>query len=114
MSLFRKISGLFTGSNQGNKSGSFEVAVQCSRCGEVIRTRIDLAHDLSAEYGEDDQETYYLCRKVLIGKQGCYAPVEIILNFDGGRKLIDRQITGGKFAAGEEEIRQSRKHHPRF
>ena len=103
MSLFKKISGLFTGSSQGGRSGSFEIAVQCSRCSEVIRTRIDLTNDLSAEYGEDEQETYYVCRKVLIGKQGCYAPIEIVLHFDDGRNLIDRQITGGKFAAGEEE-----------
>ena len=98
MSLIKKISGLFTG--QGSKSGSLEIKAQCSRCGEIICSRIDLTHDLSAEYGEDDQETYYLCRKVLIGKQGCYAPIEIILNFDAGRNLIDRQITGGKFVSG--------------
>jgi hypothetical protein len=42
----------------------------------------------------------------LIGKQGCYAPIEILLHFDAGRNLIDRQITGGKFAAGEEETRK--------
>jgi len=106
MSLFKKISGLFTGSSQGGRSGSFEIAVQCSRCGEFIRSRIDLVHDLSAEYGEGDQETAYLCRKVLIGKEGCYAPIEILLHFDAGRNLIDRQITGGKFAAGEEETRK--------
>ena len=106
MSLFKKISGFFAGSKASNRSGSLEIAVQCSRCGEVIRTRIDLTHDLSAEYGEDEQETYYLCRKVLIWKQGCYAPIEIILNFDGGRNLIDRQITGGKFAVEEVEMRK--------
>ncbi|MBP1717322.1 MAG: hypothetical protein H6Q43_760 [Deltaproteobacteria bacterium] len=79
-----------------------EITVVCSRCGEVIRARIDLANDLSAEYGEGDQETSYLCRKVLIGKQGCYAPVEILLDFDAGRKIIDRKITGGKFAEEDE------------
>ena len=100
MSLLKRISDLFTGSNPGKRSGSLEIAVQCARCGEIIRSRIDLANDLSAEYGEDDQENYYLCRKVLIGKQGCYAPIEIILNFDAGRNVTDRQITGGKFVAG--------------
>ena len=100
MSLLKKISGLFIGSNQENKSASLEIVVQCSRCGENIRSRIDLTNDLSAEYGEDDQEAYFLCRKVLIGKQGCYAPIEIILNFDAGRNVTDRQITGGKFVAG--------------
>ena len=69
--------------------------MQCSRCGEVIRSRIDLVHDLSAEYGEGDQETAYLCRKVLIGKQGCYFPIEVGLNFDAERDLIDHQIRGG-------------------
>lgn len=106
MSLFKKISGLFGGAKSGTRCGSLEIAVRCSRCGEVIITRIDLTNDLSAEYGEGDQETAYLCRKVLIGKQGCYAPIEILLHFDAGRNLIDRQITGGKFAAGEEETRK--------
>ncbi len=104
MSLIKKISRFFAGPNQGNKTGSLEITVACSRCGEVIRSRIDLANDLSAEYGEGDQETAYLCRKVLIGKQGCYAPIEILLRFDAGRKFIDRQITGGRFAEGEGEI----------
>ena len=101
MGLLKKISGLFSGAKSGTRSGSLEVSVRCSRCGEVIHTRIDLANDLSAEYGEGDQETAYLCRKVLIGKQGCYAPLEILLHFDAGRNLIDRQITGGKFSDGE-------------
>jgi hypothetical protein len=102
MSLLRRISGLFSGAKSGNRGGSLEISVRCSRCGEAIHSRIDLANDLSAEYGEGDQETAYLCRKVLIGKQGCYAPVEILLHFDAKRNLIDRQITGGKFA--EEEV----------
>ena len=102
MSLLKRISGLFSGTKSGNRGGSLEISVRCSRCGEVIRARIDLTNDLSAEYGEGDQETAFLCRKVLVGKQGCYAPIEILLHFDGGRELIDRQITGGKFA--EEEV----------
>ena len=91
MSLLRKISGLFAGNKRGDRSGSLEVAAQCLRCGEIIRARVDLAHDLSAEYGDDGQESDYLCRKVLIGKEGCYAPVEIVLHFDAGRNLINRQ-----------------------
>jgi hypothetical protein len=77
--------------------------VQCGRCGEVIQTRIDLNNELSTEYGEDERETAYYCRKVLIGKEGCYLPVEIELRFDAGRNLIDKQIKGGKFVDGEFE-----------
>jgi hypothetical protein len=94
MKLIKKLANLFTGPP---KDSSFWVSVKCGRCGEVIQTRIDLNNDLSAEYGEGEGETAYYCRKVLIGKKGCYLPVEIELRFDAGRNLIDKQIKGGKF-----------------
>ncbi len=102
MSLLKKIAGMLAGPDQRVGGSSLNVTVRCSRCGEVIRSRIDLANDLSAEYGKDGREIRYFCRKVLIGKQGCYAPIEIVLNFDAGRNIIDRQIMGGKFVSAEE------------
>ena len=95
MKFLQKISNLFAGSQMGGKEGAFEIAVQCSRCGEVIRTRVDTANDLSAEYDESGKETSYYCRKVLIGKQGCFASIEVILRFDANRNLVERQIAGG-------------------
>jgi hypothetical protein len=95
MGFMKKLSSLLTGSSQDR---SFWIAVQCDRCGEIIRTRVDLNNDLSAEYGEAEGETSYFCRKVLIGKQGCYLPIEVELRFDAGRNLMEKQIKGGKFA----------------
>ena len=100
MDFIRRISSLFGGDAKDNKDSSFWIAVQCDRCGEVIRTRIDRSNDLSAEYGEGESETAYFCRKVLIGKQGCFMPIEVILRFDAKRILIEQQITGGKFVEG--------------
>jgi len=100
MKRIHKLKNFFTGSP---KDSSFWITVQCGRCGEVIQTRIDLNNELSTEYGEDERETAYYCRKVLIGKEGCYLPVEIELRFDAGRNLIDKQIRGGKFVDGEFE-----------
>jgi len=100
MKRIHKLKNFFTGSP---KDSSFWITVQCGRCGEVIQTRIDLNNDLSTEYGEGERETAYYCRKVLIGKKGCYLPVEIELRFDAGRNLIDKQIRGGKFVDGEFE-----------
>jgi hypothetical protein len=97
MKFLKRISSFFAGANPEKESGSFELAVQCARCGEVIRARIDLANDLSAEYGEGDNEASYFCRKILIGKQSCYAPIEVVLRFDANRNLMAREITGGKF-----------------
>jgi hypothetical protein len=56
-----------------------------------------MINDLSAEYGEGESATTYFCRKVLIGKQSCYRPIKVMLTFNPSRKLIERQITGGKF-----------------
>jgi len=94
MKLLKKLTDLFPGSP---KDSSFWVSVQCGRCGEVIQTRIDLNNDLSVEYGEGEKDSTYFCRKVLIGKKGCYLPVEVELKFDARRNLIEKQIKGGKF-----------------
>lgn len=94
MRLLKRLTHLFAGSP---KDSSFWIAVQCGRCGEVIQTRIDLNNDLSAEYGEGEQEANYFCRKFLVGKKGCYLPIEVELKFDAGRNLIEKQIKGGKF-----------------
>jgi len=94
MGLIKKLTDLFTDST---KDSSFWVSVQCGRCGEVIQTRIDLNNDLSVEFGEGEKDSTYFCRKVLIGKKGCYLPVEVELKFDSGRNLIEKKIKGGKF-----------------
>jgi hypothetical protein len=100
MKFLRRFSRLFTGSGEGNRDRSLWIAVQCARCGEVIRTRVDLGNDLTAEFGDGEREAAYFCRKVLIGKQGCYVPIEVLLKFDARRSLIEKQITGGKFREG--------------
>lgn len=95
MALLKKIRSFF---------GSFETArnywfyVKCDVCKEVLQGRVDLQNDLSLVYGEDNQPSYY-CRKVLIGSSRCYRPIEVELNFDTNRKLIDRNISGGEFVS---------------
>lgn len=74
------------------------VYVKCNRCGEVIRSRIDLFNDLSINYGDNEQaasEVTYFCRKTLIGSKRCFQPIEVELTFNNQRELIHRQIRGG-------------------
>jgi hypothetical protein len=92
MGIFKKLSSLVTGPP---KDYSLWISVKCDRCGEIIRTRVDLNNDLSAEYGEG--ETAYYSRKVLIGKEGCYIPIEVEMKFDARRNLVKKQVKGGKF-----------------
>lgn len=100
MNFLKRLSALFTGHVKDHGDSSFWITVQCDHCAEVIRTRIDMINDLSAEYGEGETVTAYFCRKVLIGKERCFRPIEVMLKFDAHRKLIDRQIAGGKFLPG--------------
>lgn len=97
MNLIKKLSTLLAATATGSDAGSYWLAVQCDRCGEIIRARINLNNDLSVEYDEDGNKTGYYCRKVFIGKQGCFQQIEVMLTFDAKRKLIDRKATDGKF-----------------
>ncbi len=79
------------------RSTRLQVAVRCSRCGEVVRTQIDLDHDLSVAYREDG--TYYYWRKGLAGSGGnrCFQRIVAEYTFDTDRSLIGRRIDGGSF-----------------
>jgi hypothetical protein len=99
MNLIKKLSNLLAAS-QGSDANLYWLVVQCNRCGEVIRARINLANDLSIEYDEGGNKTGYSCRKVLIGKERCFQSIEVTLRFDAQHKLIDRKITDGKFVEG--------------
>jgi hypothetical protein len=77
--------------------------VQCSKCGETLRARVDVWNELTPEYdGKSDDAASYFCRKVLIGEKQCYQPIELKLKFDRNHKLIDKTIVGGKFIEKEE------------
>jgi hypothetical protein len=98
MGIFKKLSSLVNPTPKADRFG-YWIAVRCNRCGEVIRTRVNLANDLSLN--EEDGKTTYYCRKVLIGEKGCFQRVEVELTFDDQRKLIGHEVTGGKFIEGE-------------
>lgn len=72
--------------------------MRCLRCKEIIRARIDLRNDLSAEYaaGPGGDVTYF-CHKTLMGEGHCFQRVEVELTFDSKHRVINREISGGQF-----------------
>ncbi len=76
---------------------SFWVKVKCSRCGEVLTTRVNLANDLSSDYSDNPNADTYYCRKVIVGDKLCFQKIEVELNFNSKRRLINREISGGEF-----------------
>ncbi len=67
--------------------------VKCNRCGEIIEGRVDLDNDLSL----NDEGNGYLVRKTLMGGNRCFQQIEVELNFDSSRQLLEQQVTGGQF-----------------
>ena len=100
MNLLERISKLFSTSSSRDEAG-YWIYVCCDRCGETVGARINLYNDLSIDYEGEKGETY-LCRKTIVGRQGCFQRVEIELRFDRNRKLIEREISGGIFVEAEE------------
>ena len=99
MSFLKKLQNLFSAPSAGDKR-SLWLYAQCEKCGEILRGRVDMYNDLSIQF--DGGATTYFTRKVLIGSQRCYRPIEIELTFDKGRQLVNREIKGGKFVTEED------------
>ena len=101
MSFLKKIASALSpkGAEQGEV---LWVYVRCHKCGEMIKTRIDLRHDLTPNYSAEGRVTDYVLRKVLIGSQRCFEPIEVKLTFDPQRRLGSREIAGGEFISREE------------
>ena len=94
MGLFKKLSQRLSSAGQEDKR-AYWLTVECGRCGEAIRARVDLFNDLSPIYSESG--VTYFCRKVLIGQARCYQKIEVELTFDEKRGLTGREIKGGTF-----------------
>jgi hypothetical protein len=99
MNLLKKL-GLLGASAKSGGAHLYSFAVQCDRCGEVIQAQINLNNDPSVEYDEAGKVTAYVCRKVLMGKQRCFQPIEVTLQFDSRHRLVDRKVANGKFVEG--------------
>jgi hypothetical protein len=102
MSIFDRLRKLLS-SPSSRTDRAMYLYVQCSKCGETLRARVDVWNELTPEYdGKSDDAASYFCRKVLIGEKQCYQPIELKLKFDRNHKLIDKTIVGGKFIEKEE------------
>jgi hypothetical protein len=100
MGFFKKVASLLSASPRDMET--LELYVRCEKCGEALRTRIHLRHDLSPVYGEGGQDAAYFVRKTLVGSKRCFQPIQVALTFDANRKVIAREITGGQFITEEE------------
>jgi hypothetical protein len=98
MDIFKKVSKLFSSPDSAKTDRIMYLYVQCDKCGEMLRARVDMWNELSPEFdGKSDDAVYYHCRKVLVGEKRCYQSIELTLKFNKNHKLIEKQINGGKY-----------------
>lgn len=83
--------------SQGKDDRAYWIYVQCGRCSERLKTRVDLYNDLSPRYSEAGSDKTFYCRKVIIGSDRCFQLIEVQLYFDSKRNLLQREIDGGEF-----------------
>ena len=95
MGFLDTVKSLMSGGGQGRQTEHW-VYVRCRRCGEVIKTRIDLQSGLSRR-----DEGGYLTRKTLVGNQLCFERIEVTLLFDENYQLVDQEINRGHFITAE-------------
>ncbi|MHB0878785.1 MAG: hypothetical protein ACYC5O_22325 [Anaerolineae bacterium] len=111
MGFLKRLASLFGGGGGSAPSDdhSLYVYVRCKQCGEPVAIRVDRRNDLSPEWegGGSDTPDYYISRKVFVGRDCCYSPVEVELRFDNQRRLQSQQVTGGDLLT-EEEYRQAK------
>ena len=80
---------LFGGGGGTGGDGGYYIYARCQRCGEALRTRVNLRNDLSL-----DDSGGYVLHKTLVGSGRCFERIEVTLTFGGARQLTNR----GRFA----------------
>jgi hypothetical protein len=97
MNILKKFTKIFSSPLPKTERAMY-LYVQCNKCGEKLRARVDIWNELTPEYEQNnDDATSYYCRKVLIGENLCYQSIELKLKFDKNHKLISQVIYGGKY-----------------
>ncbi len=102
MSFLKKLGSLF--SSPSGDGRSLWLYIKCEKCGELLKGRVDLHNDLSIQYEPSGRGSSYFCRKVFVGSNRCYRPIEVELSFDKNRRLMNEEIKGGKIVSEEEYL----------
>lgn len=82
------------------------LVVRCDRCGELVRTRVEKAYELEAEYlpangheldeTEEPKPSGYTLHKEMLGLK-CQTLIHVEMHFDAHHRPTTRAITGGQF-----------------
>jgi len=102
MNLLKRFASLLMGGGASNSDNRYLTVYALSRrCNEPISGQVDLHNELSKT---DEGEYAYYTRKVLhtTGESRCFAQVEIEMHFNRDKKVVDHEVTGGRWLTSDE------------
>ena len=85
----------------GGDPNAYWIYAQCRRCGEPLRSRVNLANDPSL----DDDGVSWVVRKGIVGSGAnrCFQTIEVTLKFDAKKQnVIEGEAVGGKLITAED------------
>ena len=97
--MFKKIAKkLFGGSSVPGLSGGFFLNVRCSVCGEEFHLFTNTSTDLFQNFDAQGGLSYSL-KKEIVGVH-CRNLIQVRMEFDGAKKLLEKEIENGEFIEG--------------
>jgi hypothetical protein len=98
--MFKKLAEKLFGKNAaGSSADGFFLNVRCSECSEEFRLFINKSYELMQNFEENGSVTYAL-KKEIFGA-GCKNRIHVNMKFDGGKKLVSKEIKNGEFIEDE-------------
>ncbi len=98
--MFKKLGKRLFGGERASSADGFFLRVRCDACGETFNLFVSKTTDLAQDFTEGGGVTYFL-QKEIIGAR-CKNLIHVRMEFDGGKKLISRQIENGAFIDDQE------------
>jgi hypothetical protein len=83
-------------------ANAYWVYVQCAKCGEALKVRVDRRYDLMQEFEDQDRVSGYSLHKAVIGSNRCFQPIHVTQRLDTSYKVKTQEITNGRFLTKEE------------
>jgi hypothetical protein len=98
--MFKKLAGKLFGKGTAEPSSDgFFLNVRCSECGEQFHLFINKSHELMQNFETDGSVTYSFKKEVF--GVGCKNRISVNMKFDGGKKLVSREIENGEYIEDE-------------
>ncbi len=101
MGFFQRLANLFGGRPSQTSDRFLTFYVLNRRCNEPIAGRLDLLNEISAA---DESDAVWYARKVLhtAGHRRCFDQVEVEFWFDGSKRILRKQVSGGRWLEQDE------------